>query len=197
MSIRYINYYKFNHRLNILINKDDIKIIVAHATIIYYTMLRGEKNMNQDFSRIGRSISIIDRLMKMYYEKGLAEYEIGWGQQFYLELIHDNPGISPQHIAEYLHVDKATVTKVVNYLCKINYITIETDEIDKRVRHIYASPVANPAVERIKALHQKFYEHLTEDILEIDAEKTKADLDKMICNLSQHVWHRMEAGNGN
>lgn len=67
--------------------------------------------MNQDFAKIGRSISIIDRLMKMYYEKGLAEYEIGWGQQFYLELIHDNPGISPQHMAEYLHVDKATVTK--------------------------------------------------------------------------------------
>ena len=148
--------------------------------------------MNQGFSKIGRTISAIDRLMKMYYEKGLADYEIGWGQQFFLELIHDNPGATPQYLAGELHVDKATVTKVIKNLLKINYVTIEEDETDKRVRHLYATPATAPAVRQVKELHHKFYEDLTEDMSAADIEKTKACLDKMIYNLKQHVWHRME-----
>ena len=41
--------------------------------------------MEDCFSDLGRYISILDRLMKMYYDRGLAEFEIGWGQQFYVE----------------------------------------------------------------------------------------------------------------
>ena len=39
----------------------------------------------RDFPEIGRWVSIFDRLMKMYYDRGLSGYEIGWGQQFYVE----------------------------------------------------------------------------------------------------------------
>ena len=45
----------------------------------------------ESFSNLGRYVSICDRLMKMYYDRGLSEFEIGWGQQFYVEylsLIH-------------------------------------------------------------------------------------------------------------
>ena len=52
--------------------------------------------MNDSFSNLGRWVSIFDRLMKMYYDRGLWEYEIGWGQQFYVEYLYDHPGgLSP------------------------------------------------------------------------------------------------------
>jgi len=183
-------YFSFVNLLSYFL--EDFAKLVARATYLCYNLLRGEKIMNQGFSKIGRTISAIDRLMKMYYEKGLADYEIGWGQQFFLELIHDNPGATPQYLAGELHVDKATVTKVIKNLLKINYVTIEEDETDKRVRHLYATPAAAPAVRQVKELHHKFYEDLTEDMAAADIEKTKACLDKMIYNLKQHVWHRME-----
>lgn len=41
--------------------------------------------MNNNFSALERSITILDRLMKMYYNHALSDYEIGWGQQFYVE----------------------------------------------------------------------------------------------------------------
>ena len=41
--------------------------------------------MNDNFPNMGRCISILDRLMKMYYDHGLAEFEIGSGKQLYLE----------------------------------------------------------------------------------------------------------------
>ena len=31
------------------------------------------------FPEMGRWVSIFDRLMKMYYDRGLSEFEIGWG----------------------------------------------------------------------------------------------------------------------
>ena len=52
--------------------------------------------MNDCFSNLGRCISIFDRLMKMYYDHGLSAFEIGWGQQFYVEYLYDHPGASPQ-----------------------------------------------------------------------------------------------------
>lgn len=38
--------------------------------------------MNRCFSDLGRCISILDRLMKMYYDHGLSNFEIGWGSSF-------------------------------------------------------------------------------------------------------------------
>ncbi|MGL6199316.1 MAG: MarR family winged helix-turn-helix transcriptional regulator [Lachnospiraceae bacterium] len=154
------------------------------------------KYMNQDFSKIGRSIAIIDRLMKMYYEKALAEFEIGWGQQFYLEVIHQKPGITLQQLAQLHQVDKATVTKVIKFLENIDYITLETNPKDKRIRHVYITEKAKPAVLKIKEVHKRFYQDLTEQILETDVQNTNENLEIMIDNIKQHIWHRMSQRKG-
>lgn len=148
--------------------------------------------MNQDFSKIGRSVSIIERLMKMYYERGLADFEIGWGQQFFLEAIYDNPGTTPQYLAQHIHVDKATITKAIKYLQQINYITVEADETDRRVKHLHITPAAVAAVHQIKKLHHRFFMDLTEGMLEEDTDKTTAYLEQIVQNLKKHIWHRME-----
>ena len=69
--------------------------------------------MNGKFSGLGRYISILDRLMKMYYDHELADFEIGWGQQFYVEYLYEYPGASAQEMVERFRVDKATLTKVI------------------------------------------------------------------------------------
>ena len=56
--------------------------------------------MNGKFSGLGRYISILDRLMKMYYDHELADFEIGWGQQFYVEYLYEYPGASAQEMVE-------------------------------------------------------------------------------------------------
>ena len=53
--------------------------------------------MNDHFPELGRWISILDRLMKMYYDRGLTDFEIGWGQQFYVEYLYDLPGASAHY----------------------------------------------------------------------------------------------------
>lgn len=49
----------------------------------------------------------------MYYDRGLIEFEIGWGQQFYVEYLYNRPGTSQQEMVECIRVDKATLTKSI------------------------------------------------------------------------------------
>lgn len=148
--------------------------------------------MNDNFPNLGRCISILDRLMKMYYDRGLADFEIGWGQQFYVEYIYDHPGASAQEMVEYIRVDKATLTKIIKKLVEIGYIKIVSDEMDRRIRHLYLTPKAVPAVKRIKEIHSDFYNTLCSSILPEDIQVTERTMEKMMENINQKVWHRME-----
>ena len=100
--------------------------------------------MTGNFPELGRCISILDQLMKMYYDHGLADFEIGWGQQFYVEYISDHPGASAQEMVEYIRVDKATLTKNIKKLAEIGYIEIVGDKKDKRVKHLYLTAKYQP-----------------------------------------------------
>lgn len=148
--------------------------------------------MNGSFSNLGRYISILDRLMKMYYNRALCDFEIGWGQQFYVEFLYDHPGASAQEMVEYIRVDKATLTKIIKKLLEIDYIKIVGDEKDKRVKHLYLTEKAIPAVKQIKKVHNDFYQALCSDILAPDIQLTEQTMKQMIENMNQKIWHRME-----
>ncbi len=150
--------------------------------------------MNGNFSNLGRCISILDRLMKMYYNHGLAEFEIGWGQQFYVEYIYDHPGATAQEMVNHFRVDKATLTKIIKKLAEIHYVKLVGDEKDKRVKHLYLTEKAIPAVTRIKEIHNGFYRTLSRDILPSEILSTEQNMEQMIENINKKIWHRMDSG---
>lgn len=148
--------------------------------------------MESYFPNVGRSISVLDRLMKMYYDHGLADFEIGWGQQFYVEYLYDHPGASAQEMVDCIRVDKGTLTKVIKKLTEIGYIRIVRSEDDRRVRHLYLTEKAVPAARRIKEIHSSFYNALCFGISPSDIRQTEETLEIMLNNINQKVWHRME-----
>ena len=152
--------------------------------------------MNENFSNLGRCISICDRLMKMYYDHGLAEYEIGWGQQFYVEYLYEYPGASPQKMAERFRVDRATLSKTIKKLSEIGYITVAGDENDRRMKHLYLTKKAIPAAKQIKKIHADFYETVSAGIRQQDLELTEQILQEIANNINKKVWHRMEEHHG-
>lgn len=148
--------------------------------------------MQKNFPDLNRYISIMDRLMKMYYDHGLSDFEIGWGQQFYVEYIYDHPGTSAQEMVECIRVDKATLTKVVKKLVQIGYIKVTEDEKDRRIRRLYLTDLAVPAAKRIKEIHNSFYETLCRDIPLEDVELAEKTIEHMVENINRKIWHRME-----
>lgn len=148
--------------------------------------------MNHNFPSLGRCITILDRLMKMYYDHGLSDYEISWGQQFYVEYLYDHPGSSAQEMVRYIRVDKSTLTKIVKKLSEIGYIKIITDEDDQRIKRLYLTENAVPAAHRIKQIHDSFYQTLCAGIPASDIQSAEQTLEKMMENINKKVWHRME-----
>ena len=148
--------------------------------------------MDNNFSTLGKYVSIFDRLMKMYYDRGLSEYEIGWGQQFYVEYLYEHPGASPQEMAKQFRVDKATLTKIIKKLTAIDYLEIIGDEKDRRMKHLYLTQKAYPAAMQIKQVHADFYRTIKSGISPEDLRFTEQILQQMIQNLTQKVRHKME-----
>lgn len=134
--------------------------------------------------------------MKMYYDHGLAEYEIGWGQQFYVEYLYEHPGASPQKMAERFRVDRATLSKTIKKLSEIGYLTVAGDENDRRMKHLYLTEKAIPAAKQIKKIHADFYETVSVGIRQQDLELTEQILQEIANNINKKVWHRMEEHRG-
>lgn len=152
--------------------------------------------MENHFSKLGQYVSIFDRLMKMYYDRGLSGYEIGWGQQFYVEYLYDHPGASPQEMVEYIRVDKATLTKIIKKLTEIGYIQVFGDSRDRRVKHLYLTEKAVPAARQIKKIHAEFYADFSAGIAPEELSSTEQALERMADNINRKVWHRMEEHHG-
>lgn len=169
-----------------------IKIVANATKLTYNSICYEEVNIMDSFSELGRCISILDRLMKMYYDHGLTEYEIGWGQQFYVEYLYNHPGASAQEMVECIRVDKATLTKIVKKLSEIDYIQVIPDQRDRRVKHLYLTEKAIPAARRIKQIHHNFYQTLCHDISSDDIQLTEQTLLKMMENINHKIWHRMD-----
>lgn len=148
--------------------------------------------MNDNFPDLGRYISILDRLMKMYYDHGLADFEIGWGQQFYAEYIYDHPGTSAQEMVKYIRVDKATLTKTIKKLVRTGYVEVVQDEKDRRVKRLYLTAKGIPAVKRVKEIHREFRRTLSSGLSPQDILAAEHVMEQMVENISQKVWHRME-----
>lgn len=149
--------------------------------------------MGNNFLKLGHYLSILDRLMKMYYDRNLADFEIGWGQQFFVEYLYDHPGASAQEMVKCIRVDKGTLTKVIKKLTEIGYVEVVPSERDKRMKLLYLTEKAIPAAKRIKEIHSSFYSVLCANIQLSDIQQTERTMEQMMENINQKIWHRMEA----
>jgi DNA-binding MarR family transcriptional regulator len=86
---------------------------------------------------IGRDISHLFRSINIYLSKELEPYGIGSGQfPFFMRLLHQD-GVSQEALASSLRYDRATITRSVNKLEEMGYVTRKRDPCDKRAYCIY------------------------------------------------------------
>lgn len=86
---------------------------------------------------LGRLISCIYRHTQTYLSRELMDYGIGSGQFSFLMVLQNNEGVSQDHIAQALHIDKATTTRALKKLEKAGYISRQKDTADKRRYNVY------------------------------------------------------------
>lgn len=131
---------------------------------------------------VNKYISIIKRCSNPFFDRQLAEYGIGSGQQFFLLHIKRNPGASFHELAHYGGYDKATSTRAVKKLMEEGYVRLEVDSVDKRVRHLYVTEKAQPVVSRTEEMLEEWNGLITRNFTMEEKLQAEALLKRMAEN---------------
>lgn len=135
---------------------------------------------------LNRLASVVYRKSHQYFDKELAEYHIGWGQQFFLLRIYENEGISLLDLATLGNFDKGTTVKAVQKLEEQGYIYREVDKNDRRVHHAYITEQAKPVIRAIYEARRMWNEVLTSKMTEEEAEQAEFLLKKMAASACEY-----------
>lgn len=96
-----------------------------------------------------RYISTIYRNTVKYLDSNFDDIGLGCNQQFFLTYINETQGITMLDLAKLGNFNKATITKAVKKLIESGYVTEESDEKDKRVKHLYVTEKAGKILDEI------------------------------------------------
>ena len=120
--------------------------------------------MNKEHVTILKFISILQRNTNRYFDLMLEEYGIGSGQQFFFFFLYENQDINMLDLSRLGSFDKGTVTKAVQKLTEEGYVTITTDQNDKRVRHLHTTEKALPVIEKLYDVRNKWIDSILRNL---------------------------------
>lgn len=142
--------------------------------------------------------SLITRGSNIFYDRALAPYGIGAGQQFFLCRIAENEGISMNDLACLGTFDKGTVTRAMQKLYDGGYITCVVDEKDRRIRRLYITEAARPLLDRLYALRLEWESILTSGLSAEEAALAGKLLEKLALNAADYraAFCKKEGENG-
>ena len=105
--------------------------------------------------------SILYRCTQKYYDKRLAQYNIGYGQILFLMMINEHEGITMKQLSALGSFDKGTTTKGINKLESIGYVRLEVDPHDKRSKLIYTTEKAKDIISMMYIIRKDWWAHIT------------------------------------
>lgn len=132
---------------------------------------------------LGRHASILYRQANRFYDRALAPYGIGCGQQFFLLRIFEHQGINVLDLARLGQFDKGTATRAVQKLEEEGYIRSEPDPQDRGMRRLYTTPAAEPIVQEVFAARERWNQILTRGIRQEEIEQA----DKLLAHMAENA----------
>ena len=108
--------------------------------------------------------SILYRCNQKYFDKLLSEYELGYTHMMLLTEIYESEGISMNELAFRGVFDKGTITKSIQKLEQLGYVTIENSEQDKRSKLLYTSEKAQDIMPKLYQLRSEWNSYLSNEL---------------------------------
>ena len=115
--------------------------------IAYNTYMEKQNDLLMDSS-------ILYRSTQKYYDKMLQDLNLSYAQLPILIEIYENEGISLQKIVQVGGYDKGTVTKNVQKLNTLGYVSILTNTKDKRAKELYTTALTKKHISEIYGIRR-------------------------------------------
>ncbi len=130
------------------------------------------------------NLSVLNRNVQKFFDKSLAEYDIGSGQVLFLFFIYENEGITMQEASRMVDVDKGTTTKSIQKLIEEGYVQSRTDEKDRRIKRLYTTPKSFEIMTRLYDLRNDLRKKLG---TETDLDQFESLLAKVCSNSREYL----------
>lgn len=131
---------------------------------------------------LGKLAAIITQNAHCFFDRELAPYGIGWGQQFLLLRIHENEGSSILELAKRGFLDQSTTTRALQKLEQLGYIRYEVNPGDRRIRQVYTTEKAKPVIEAALMALQEWERILIQNMAPEEACLTRRLMERMARN---------------
>ena len=134
---------------------------------------------------LSQDTSILYRAAQKHFDRIFNDIGLGYGQVLFLIYIYENEGIAMSKLADLGNFDKGTITHSVNRLVDMEYVRVETNASDRRVKKLYTTAKSQKIITRIYNERQKWWEHLFAGIDSEDVDKYLA-VSKIITEKAQN-----------
>lgn len=139
---------------------------------------------------LGRVVGCLHRHARIYFEKELAPFGLGSGAfPVLMHLLHKD-GMTQQELTEKLHVDKATITRVITKLVKSGYVRRERDPDDKRAYRLFVTQKARETSSEIRKVLRAWTAILAEGLTDEEQDTALKLLRHMRDNAVRYKKHK-------
>lgn len=128
---------------------------------------------------IGPQIKLTSNVMATEHNKYLKKFGISSDQGLFLKFVLDAPGSTQTQIAELMHKDKTTVTRMIDLLEKKGMLYRKVCSTDRRIFQIYVTEKTKQEVETLAPLFEKMNDELREIITQKEYETALNVLQKI------------------
>jgi DNA-binding MarR family transcriptional regulator len=133
----------------------------------------------------GFYFSFITRQAHRYFEQKFQPFGLHRGSIFILRKLYNQDGIRQNELCNYLHLDKANITRTVAKLIELDYVRKEQDITDSRANRIYLTTKGKDFRPEFDMIFQSWNDVLTTGMIDIEKDELKKDLIKM----SENAWN--------
>lgn len=109
---------------------------------------------------LGLQLKLTKNIMDVEHNTYLKKYGISNEQGFLLKYVYEFPGQTQTQIAEAVHKDKTTITRMIDTLVKKGKLERKSTKDDRRVFRIHVTEKTQNEIKEISPIFEKRHEEL-------------------------------------
>lgn len=135
-----------------------------------------------------RNMSIICRQMKIFAQKRMSEYNLGFPEMVILMYLSANDNVNQEQISRFFEIDKGSIAKTVKKLEDKKLISRNENKEDKRENIISISETAQCIVEKMNEILGEWFSKVFDGLSEDDIESYNRITERMAFNASNIIY---------
>ncbi len=146
-----------------------------------------ELEVKVDFEKsVGPWLGKTAKILDYYLQEALQNHglDLSKEQMIILKKLHEKDGLNQNELASLTWRNKSSLTRLISKMEKKNYIRREQSHEDKRINHVFLTPLGREIFQKTKPVIRNMLETMERNISEMEIEQMISTLKKIQANFN-------------